>query len=288
MGWIDHPDRHMVAAQMPRFEDAGYLLMQGAPLDGDILLYKAWKDVLGAYPAYPAQQIGDCESFGNGHGIDVTEVIGIALSGEAWEYKETCTEALYGMGRECGNMLGGGDGCYGSAMAKALTTMGVVPRELVGAYSGQRAKQWGRSGAPQEIKSAAKERLLGAAALCRTLEELDAAMSNGYVCPVSSNQGFTQTRDQDGFCRASGHWAHCMLICAKRTTGRTGYLICQSWGSQSPTGPLALDQPQFSFWVEPATIAHMLAQGDSFILSKFNGYPGRPLPSKWTSSAWAD
>jgi hypothetical protein len=41
-------------------------------------------------------------------------------------------------------MLGGGDGCYGAALAKAVTEVGVVPREAVGAYSGERAKEWGR------------------------------------------------------------------------------------------------------------------------------------------------
>jgi hypothetical protein len=285
-GWIDAPERHEVAKPLGEFADLARPLMGAAP-GGDALLYKAWKDVLGKYPDYVAQQIGDCESMGNGHGTDLTECIQIALSGTAESYEETGTEALYAMGREAGNMLGRGDGCYGSAMAKALTTMGGVPRKAYGAYSGSRAKEWGRTGAPAEIKKLGLDHKMGAATLVSTLEELDAALDNAYVVPVSSNQGFTMTRDQDGFCSARGSWSHCMLICARRVTGRKGYLICQSWGPTTPSGPLALDQPPFSFWVEPPTIARMLGQRDSFALSKFQGYPGRPLPSKWTYAAMA-
>jgi len=265
------------------FADAAPHLMTAIDPNADILLYKAWKDVLGDYPKYPAQAIGDCVSMGYGHGTDLTQAIQTAISGESWKYTEVDTEALYGMGREAGNMLGGGDGCYGAAMAKAITTMGTVSRESVGPYSGQRAKQFGRSGAPAAIKTAARDHMMGATAIVNTLAELDAALINGYVAPVCSNQGYGMTRDSDGFCYPRGSWSHCMLICAKRVTGKVGYLIAQSWGPTTPSGPLALDQPPFTFWVEPQPIAHMLAARDTFALSKFKGWPGvGPLPSSWT------
>jgi hypothetical protein len=54
------------------------------------------------------------------------------------------------------------------------------------------------------------EHKIGAASLVSTLDELDAGLANGYVAIVCSNQGFTMERDQDGFCRPSGSWAHCM------------------------------------------------------------------------------
>lgn len=158
----------------------------------------------------------------------------------------------------------------------------MAPRDAVGPYDGNRARQWGARGVPAEIKRAMGEHKMGAASLVATLDELDAALANAYPVIVCSDQGFTMTRDADGFCSPQGSWSHCMLIAGKRVTGRKGYLICQSWGPDVPSGPLALDQPAFSFWVEPPTIARMLAGKDSFAFSKFAGYPGRPLPSHWT------
>jgi hypothetical protein len=283
-GWVNHPAGvrfQLSRMPYPYFRTAAANLM-GADAEKDLLIYKAWKDVLGDYPAYHRQEIGDCTSFGSGHNVDLTQCIEISVGGEAETYKETCTEALYGVGRELANMLGGGDGCYGAALARTVTEVGVVPREDVGAYDGGRARLWGARGVPAEIKEAMGEHRMQAASLVATLEELDAALANAYPVIVCSDQGFTMTRDADGFCAARGSWAHCMLIAGKRVTGRPGYLICQSWGPNVPSGPLALDQPNFSFWAEPRTIARMLAQRDSFAFSKFAGYPGRPLPAHWT------
>ena len=88
------------------------VLRQVAPhLFGDptptepILLYKAWADVLGSYPNYPAQQIGDCVSFGHAHGNDLLQCIEISL-GEPVDYRETDTEFIYAASREIAGILG--------------------------------------------------------------------------------------------------------------------------------------------------------------------------------------
>lgn len=281
-GWIDHPGRHALAAELPTLAQTG-LLASGFGDTRDILLYRAWKDCLGAYIPYVRQAIGDCVSHGHGHGNDLLLCVEAALQGLKFtrEEVETDTEALYGMGREAGNMLGWQDGCYGSAMVKAMTTMGMVPRKEVGPYDGQRAKQWGRTGAPDDIKQKASEWKLGAAALVKTWDELAAALGNGYPVTVCSDQGFTMTRDADGFCQARGSWGHCMLICGIRTD-KPGALIFQSWGPNVPDGPLALDQPDNSFWAERRVVERMLSLGDSWALSKSPYFVERPLPSHWS------
>ena len=76
-----------------------------SPTPNPILLYKAWRDVLGKDPAYPAQQIGDCVSFGHGHANDLLQCIEIAL-GEPAEYRETDTEFIYATSREVAGILG--------------------------------------------------------------------------------------------------------------------------------------------------------------------------------------
>ena len=148
---------------------------QGSPTPSPILLYKAWRDVLGGKdPNYAAQQIGDCVSFGHGHGNDLLQCIEIAL-GEPAEYRETDTEFIYATSREVAGILGGFDGSYGAAAIKAMTTVGMVSREILGdqgAYSGKRAKSWGRTGASSAIKAEAAPFKLGSAALVSTWDEL--------------------------------------------------------------------------------------------------------------------
>ena len=278
-GWVDDPARHPMAATFapPLFQAAPHLV--GA--DEDVLLYKAFKDALGDYPHYIKQAIGDCTSFGSGHAVDLLQCVEMTLGNQPIAWLETCTEAIYGMGREIAGMLGGGDGCYGVAVAKALVEHGAVPRKLVGAYSGQRAKEWGSRGVPSDIKAKMAEHKLGAAALVTTLEELDAALANGYPAAGGFGQGFTMTRDADGVCRQQGRWGH-EQCCAgrRRKNGRRQYLLLQSWGDGVPSGPLSDDQPSFSFWIDESSMADILGQRDFLAFSKFPGFESRVIP--WT------
>jgi hypothetical protein len=283
-GWRDVPERHEVAAAFPTFAQAAPQLV-AAPAPGtDILLYRAWNDALGVYVPYPRQEIGDCVSFGHAHGNDLLLCVEAALQGLKFKLEEieTDTEALYGMAREAGNMLGWQDGCYGSAAVKAMTTMGVVPRSVVGPYSGKRAKDWGYKGAPADVKEKAARWKLGNAALVKTWDELVAAMSNGYPVTICTGMGFTMHRDEHGFCTPSGRWGHCMLLCGVRFGSRPGACVFQSWGPNVPSGPLDLDQPDNSFWVDRAPLERILGEKDSWALSKSPFFVERPLPSAWT------
>lgn len=272
-GWVDHPDRVALARGFaPRLSAAAAFLFVD-PIPDSIPLYVAWKQVLGAYPDYPAQEIGDCTSFGSSHALDLFQCLQI-LDGHPLDYRETCTEAVYGLAREAAGMLNSrSDGCYGSAVAKALTTVGVVSRDAVGAYSGSRAKEWGDSGVPAEVRKLATSAPVGQAAMVESAEELDAALNHGYPVFVCSNQGFTLTRDAEGVCGPQGSWAHCMGLVGRRRRGqRTQYLIINSWGSEVPKGPLSDDQPPFSFWADGGVVGRMLAQRDSFTVGGFDGF----------------
>jgi hypothetical protein len=287
-GWIDDPNRHVLAAEFPDFARAAPLCM-AAPDDGKpVLLYKAFRDVLGKDPDYPGQQIGDCVSFGHGHGNDMLQCVEIAL-GEASEFRETDTEFIYATSREVAGILSRRDGSYGSAAVQAMTTIGVVSREMLGtdgAYSGQRAKSWGLTGAPADVKAKAAAYKLGGAAKVSTWDELTAAVRNGYPVTICSNQGFTLERDDQGFCRARGSWGHCMVIGGVRFD-RPGACILQSWGPETPSGPLALDQPTFSFWADRAVVERILAADDSWALSKAAAFVQRQLPPSWSWSVAA-
>lgn len=281
-GWLGIDEKQKLAASaFPTLAQAAPHLLKAASTD-PICLYKAWTDVLGKYPDYPAQQIGDCVSVSNAHAVDLLQCVEIRL-GEPSEFRETDSEFIYGESRKVAGILGNQDGSYGSAAMKAMTTVGLVSREMLGTdgpYSGSRAKSWGRTGPPANVEAMAAPFKLGSAAAVTTWDELVAAITNGYPITICSNWGFENPRDKDGFCAPRGTWGHSML-CAGIRFDRLGALICQSWGPDQPTGPTALDQPSYSFWVERPTIEKMLAEGDSWALNKAPDFIKRDVPTDW-------
>jgi hypothetical protein len=284
-GWkgIDAVQKVM-AARFPSLQRAGPRLFSSAPpSNAPVLLYKAWYDVLGKDPGYPAQQIGDCTSFGHGHANDLLQCIEIGL-GSPMEYRETDTEFIYGASRQVAGILGTGDGSYGSAACHAMCSIGTVSREMLGTtgtYSGARAEAWGKTGPPQAYQIQAAPYKLGMAAEVTTWDGLVAAITNGYPVTICTGQGFVMTRDPDGFCAPEGTWGHCMLIAGIRFD-RPGACILQSWGPDQPTGPTALGQPDWSFWCDQQTVEEILAEGDSWALSKSAGFVQRALPPAWS------
>ncbi len=289
-GWRHDPDAvAKTLASMPRplfGAETPHLARSGA--GKTVLLYKAFADVNGGkYIDYAPQAIGDCVSFGFGHGVDLLEAVQISIGKKPEEFKQTATEAVYGMARvDIGGDHSWIDGAVGAWAAKAVTTLGTVSRDVVGPYDGQRAKNWGRNGVPADVKQQAVSHKVLTSSLVTTYEELEDALSNGYPVTVCSNQGFTLTRDSDGFCRARGRWGHCMLIVGVRSD-KPGACIFQSWGSDVPSGPLALDQPPNSFWAERSVVESMLSKQDSWSLSSFEGYPAQVLPNHWTYDGFA-
>lgn len=282
-GWLGVDDKQQLAAAAFRpLSEVAPNLFGVAPPTEPVILYKAWKDVLGKYPDYLAQVNGTCVSMGHGHGNDLLQCVEIAL-GEASEYRETHTEFIYAASREVAGILGRRDGSYGSAAIKAMTTVGVVSREMLGAdgaYSGPREKDWGYSGPPAKYKTMAAAFKLGSAAAVTTWDELVAAITNGYPVTICSNWGFDSPRDEQGFCAARGTWPHCMCLSAVRFD-REGACCLQSWGPKQPQGPTVLDQPSFSFWIDRQYVEKILAQGDSWALAKAADFVKRDVPDHW-------
>jgi len=58
---------------------------------------------------------------------------------------------------------------------------------------------------------------------------------------------------------------------------KQGFCILQSWGRNTPSGPLALGQPDCSFWADWDTVDRMLSGKDSYAISAFDGFPVRTL-----------
>jgi len=273
------------ASQLPVLRQTAPRLFRGPTANQTVTLYRAFYEVLGAdWPGYPSQEIGDCTSFGHGHGNDLLQCISIGLKLGITSFQESDTEFIYGASRETAGILKGPDGSYGAATVKAMQQMGMISRAMMGEagpYSGARAKAWGTNGPPAAVKEQAASFKLGGAALVSDWDEYVRAIQNGYPVTVCSQLGFTTTRDAQGFCLAQGSWGHCMVFAGVRFD-RPGGCILQSWGPTVPSGPCTMGQPSWSFWVDRPTVESMLAEGDSWALSNTPGFTPQVLPPSWT------
>lgn len=210
-GWIPDGGHHVVAIGLPTLKSAVPEILLDAEPSVPILLYRAYYDVLGGYPAYKAQEIGSCVGHAHAHAMDCLQCVEIAL-GEPSEYRETSAEFVYAASRAIAGILGPFDGSYGSAAVKALLRMGACSREMLGpdgVDSGRIAKAWGRTGPPDRYVQAAGAYKLGAVARITDRASAVSALWNGSPITICSSQGFTMVRDRDGCCKPSGRWDHC-------------------------------------------------------------------------------
>jgi hypothetical protein len=212
------------------------------------------------------------------------------LGGQRFEWKPVSAECIYAGSRvEVGGGRIGGDGSVGEwAMQWVSRRGGLIAMQNypgvadLSAYSASRARSWGRTGVPDALEADAKLHPVKGCALVTSAADARRAIAQGYPVAVCSNQGFTMTRDANGFCRASGSWPHCMSIIAIRSAPRPGFFILNSWGDNAHTGPVwPADAPPAGFWADESTVDRMLKQNDSFALSDVSGFPRRVVPLNW-------
>ena len=266
--------------------------------DDDVFLWQAVRKVTNRgppwYPNVDQKDVGCCVGCGWKHSADVLHAIQI-LRGQFAEWKPVSVEAIYGASRvEIGGGRIRGDGSLGEWAAKAISVYGNLAMEKHGTvdlsvFSPTRAREWGERGIPDQLEPTARQFLVRGVALVKSSADVKRAIQQGYPVAVCSDQGFTMSRDRDGFARASGQWMHCMSIIGYRKTGREGFFILNSWGDNAHTGPVwPADMPVAGFWADAATVDRMVRQGDSFALSDANGFPARQLPDFWIRAGGAD
>lgn len=246
------------------------------------------------------QGIGDCVS--HGYEFACTLLMALQAVRERREFPAVvASEAIYGGSRveARGKTFGGwSDGSYGAAAAKWVKQWGVVVRRDYSAdtgnaehdltaYNAQKARSWGAYGCGGradggKLDAVARLHPVQTTSLVTTFEEAAAAIRNGYPVPVCSNQGFTMTRDKQGFCKPSGSWAHCMCFCGVRWD-RPGLLCVNSWGKSNSGVHYPKDLPEAiaacSFWVDAKVCDSMFGRWkDSFALSQFVGFKRQRLP----------
>ncbi len=255
-----------------------------------------------------AQGIGDCVSWG------------WELGGTAFLYGERklgtadfplvtgATEPIYGGSRveARGGKLGGySDGSYGAAAARWVNNWGFLLRldysqetgssdDNLGEYDKGKAKNWGNFGCGGKDDQGRKDGLLDKFAsrypmqttAVGTIVELVAAITNGYPVPVCSTVGFGKMRrNSQGVVRASGRWAHCMVILGLRwVNGKPQFRIFQSWGKSCSGPDPGIDHDSVSWcswWATEEDVARILRAKDSYAITSQEGFVPRKLD-------WAD
>ncbi len=253
--------------------------------DGDAFLWQPVYKLNGGKLANVNQQsVGCCVGCGFKHAVDFLQATQVVMLGRAAEWRPVAVEVIYAGSRvEVGGGRISGDGSVGAWAAKWVRDGGVLPMAAypeadLSTFSPARARAWGRSGVPDPLEPAAKEHPVKGVALVKSWVDVQRAVLQGYPVVVCSDQGFTMSRDRDGFARPQGSWAHCMAIVGVKGGNRPGAFILNSWGDQAHTGPVwPADAPVAGFWADAAVIDRMVRQGDSFALSDMASFPTRAL-----------
>jgi hypothetical protein len=307
-GWREDP------AEVSRIQKTlSYPLFMEGVVQGNepALLYKIVREIAGA-DNLGAQGIGDCVSWGTARLVDYVSAIEIhrqihaikqseayaagdpaalaAIKGKLFEFQWTATEPIYGLSRvEIGGWRGSRqDGSVGAWAAKAINRYGNLSYQHLGKlglgdkYDARRAKEWGATGLPDTLEPSAAEHKIETVSMVTNFRDAAALIESGYGIAVCSNIGFengprgSTLRDAQGFAQKRGRWNHCMFFGGARFD-RPGLCCINQWPLGVFQGPLDLDQPKNSFWVDERTVNEMLSQRDSWTASGLNGYPIRTL-----------
>lgn len=290
-GWVPPPvpetQAMMATMPMPVFSDVMGDI-KGSGRGKTVLLFQYTRQLNGGKDVAQTQTGPDCVSLGASHASDYTYAAEIAMKGELEEWLGiSATEDIYGGSRvNIGKgQLGNGGGSYGVWAAKYVSQYGTLLRKKydkydLSKYNYDTAAYWGSPnvGVPRDLLEVAKNNKVRTVSLIRTYEEARDALANGYAITIASSQGFTQTRDKDGFCQPSGSWPHQMcLIAVDDNFSRPGVLILNSWGRYM-NGPVRFDQPQESFWCDAQVLEErILSVGDSWAYSDRAGFPMKEI-----------
>jgi hypothetical protein len=297
MGYVPDPEgaeAFVASLPHPTLASAGPDLRAAGE---DVMLYPA---LLACQPSWrrgSQGQVGSCVGWGASLAVDVLAACDIVWrrEAEAWNGR-TIEASLYGFSRvEARGQRSntGGDGSTGFHAAKAIRDFGCLHYGVD--YGGtvieqrgteQRDRDWGRNGVPDTLEPFAKERRCQETTLATTFDEAAAAISNGYPVVVCSGQGFSMSRDADGFCAPGGVWWHCMCFIGVRFGKRPGLLCANSWGDSNTVGkhfPETMPEAvrNCSFWVDADVATKMLAGRDSYVYAGYSGFKPTQLPDNW-------
>lgn len=255
-----------------------------------ICCHDAARKVLGSLIPAQMQPKGTCGSRTGKQALRILQGI-LINAGHHAKFHNVSHAWIYGIARKEYGMLGSGDGVPDGSIPPVLAKYGALTIEEAndtndyGPGSDDLAAKWGgRNGPPQELfKLAADNEVETTLVKARSFQELADGYAIGGVGLVSSNRGFSMTRDANGFCRAQGSWSHYMTGSGIAVIKDRGCpTIDQSWGRNTPGGPTIEDGrwPDYSFAADPDVVERDMIKDGSFHL--IFGF------ALWDESKWTD
>lgn len=290
-GWVppseDTIEDFKATLPAPVVEDTG--IYGAEPLPNDAFPWKAVEKVTGSpLPALNQGQRGSCCGFGWTNAMHITSACEI-VKGDKEKWMMLSPSYNYGGGRF---YIGGkgksspfrGDGSNAVWSAKFANQFGAVSRDQAGPYSEAQALEWGAKGPPKAMLDLGKDHCVKGISQVNNVDAACAALAAGYGVQIASNAGFTQKRDNDGFCVRSGVWQHSMAFIGYRglNTKKPGMLVCNSWGANAASGPMP-DMPHGGcFYISFRDAAYILESGDCWIYSSFDGFKTAGPAMDWS------
>jgi hypothetical protein len=223
--------------------------------------HNAVRKVLGTDIAPHFQPNGTCGGRAGSRGLEILQAVMMA-NGKRAKFKYVSHAWLYFLARRDYNMLGGGDGVPDGAIPVVMEKYGCLHRDEAGdpdmnsPRSDLVAVKWGGGGLRgaelASMTALAKDNPVTARVRVKSAAELADGIAAGGVAICSDAQGYAMTRDNDGFCRASGTWYHYHVRSGIVVTasGRKGFAYDQSWGKTNPGGPILEGYPSNCFAVD--------------------------------------
>lgn len=238
--------------------------------------HDAVRKVLGKDIAAQYQTLGTCGGHAGSRGSEILQAVMIA-SGKRAKFKYVSHAWLYFLARKKYGMLGSGDGVPGGSIPEVMGDAGggLLHREeandpyMNGSDVDAIAGRWGAGRlATDEAKALialAADNLVTAKVRVRSAQELADGLASGGVGVGSDSQGFTMTRDSDGFCSPRGTWYHYHVRSGVGLLGprkRKGFVYNQSWGPGTPDGPQLEGCPDNCFGVDWDTQDRLCQSGE--------------------------
>ena len=294
-------DEKIKAEMIPPFGSVGPVAKPTGEGD-EFCLYRAFG---GKQPPYAYQSTGSCVRAGGHNAIITTNQFEIAVNGEAEEFHEFFTLYSYEVSRWLGGMNSRGDGSFGSTFFKAVVEYGMPrsdyeglpkPRDQQGwryfpesveydwSYNPKFRKEWADEAEEHKVIPVKSFGQIS------SMEELDAALTNGYAVTWASNYGSSDIREKDGLmvARRNTSWAHQRFCDAVvKRNGTKYYRFPNSWGPDAHPKPV-FDCPAGGFWQTAKEVADDLREPytEVFAISGVQGVPARDdgsweLLEKW-------
>lgn len=232
-----------------------------------------------------SQPRGTCGGRAGSLAGDLLQCIAIAAGKRAKFHRVSHAAVYYAARRQSGMLTGdwrdeNGDGVASGSVPDALARIaGYVHREedgdlnWYGPGSDDLACQLGTGGRPDlaaKIEAAGKDNFLTAWSPVTSAQELADGIAAGGIGIGSDGQGFDMTRDAQGFCRPGGTWQHYQVRSSVGVfNGRPGFAYCQSWGKNTPQGPLLPGHLSNTFGVDFDVQDAIIKSGDWAVLFSF-------------------